>query len=436
MVERQFRLRYGQGEIAFELDEDLILYEILGRDRPGRPDVPAAYRRALDQPLDSPPLRELVRPGQKVALVVSDITRTWQNNSATLPILVEYLDQIGVRDEDLIVVIAVGNHRQNTTAEFEEICGPEVCWRVRVVNHQAWDDGNLVYYGRTTRGTEVYLNSLVAEADRVILTGGVVYHYMCGFGGGRKSVLPGVAGLKTIQRNHTLCLAPEVGGGTNPLCYSRHTRGNPMHEDMMEIAAFLKPDFLVNVVTNFANEVVKVAAGHWITAWQEACALVDEMCGVEIERKADIVIASTGGYPKDINLYQSQKTLDNACLAAKPGGAVILLAECPDIEEPREFFESCAFPDALTLEKSLRDNFVLPGWLALKQFEYCRRFKVILVTRPENFQHARTAHYHPAASLEEALELARRHCGRKKPGVTVMPFAANTCPIYTGPQPD
>jgi nickel-dependent lactate racemase len=120
-----------------------------------------------------------------------------------------------------------------------------------VVNHDAWQIENMVYLGKTSRGTEVAVNRIAAEADRLILTGGVIYHYMAGFGGGRKSILPGVAALKTIQQNHLLALTDRVGGGTNPKSASALTTGNPMHEDMMEIAAFAKPDFLVNDYQTF-----------------------------------------------------------------------------------------------------------------------------------------------------------------------------------------
>ena len=430
MTMRRFTLRYGKGDVSCDLPTEMVIQEIVGQDRPALADVPGAYRHALDHPIDSPPLGEMLRPGYKVAVVVSDITRTWQKSSDTLPVLLDYINQAGVRDEDVVVIVAVGNHRQNTPAEFVEICSAEVCRRVRVVNHQAWDEANLVYYGKTSRDTEVWINRLAAEADRVILTGGAVYHYMCGYGGGRKSVLPGVAGLRTIQQNHILAVSPEVGGGTNPKCYSRRTQDSPMHEDMMEIAAFLQPDFLVNVVTNFSDGIVGVFAGNWITAWQAGCGLVDEMCGVPIDRRADIVIASAGGYPKDINLYQTQKTLDNACYALKPGGVAVILAECPDIREPKEFFDFCAYPDALSIEMSLRQKFVLPGFVALKQTELGTRYQVVLVTRPENFEPARIAKTNPVATLDDGIKLAFQLSGQARPDIIVMPFAANTCPIH------
>ncbi len=426
---RKFSLRYGKGAVEFGIPEELLLHEVLGNNRPGLTDLAGAYLRALDHPIDAPPLREIVRPGHTVAVTVSDITRSWQKNASTLSLLIDYLNRVGVPDSKITVIIAVGNHRLNTEAEFVEICSPSVCHRIKVVNHICRDTANMVYLGKTSRGTEVSLNRLLIEADRVILTGGVVYHYMVGYGGGRKSVVPGVASLKTIQQNHLWSLGPTLGSGSNPLCRNGKTRGNPQHEDAMEVAAFLKPDFLVNVVTNFEDEISGVFAGNWVSAWLEAAALVDRMCLVPIEEQADIVIASAGGYPKDINLYQTTKTIENARCALKKGGVAVILSECVDIAEPKEFFDWFKYPNAFEQEKALREDYNLPGWVALKQTEYCRDYQVVMLTRPENANYARQARAFPVFSMEEALKAAYAKCGLDRPRITVMPFAANTLPV-------
>lgn len=431
MTLKRFTLALGRKQVEVSLPEEQILYELLGRPKEGLPNLEKAYLHALDYPIDSPPLRELVKPDGTVTIAVSDITRSWQRNDLTLGWLLDYLNRAGVPDTKITIVIAVGNHRMNTPAEFQEICGAEVCHRVKVLNHNAHDSGNMVRFGKTSRGIDVWLSRLAAEADCVIITGGVVYHYMVGYGGGRKSVLPGLAAVKTIQGNHLLAVSPQKGGGTNPLCVSRRLKGNPQHEDMMEIAAFLKPEFLVNVVTNLAGEICGVFTGNWITAWQAGCELVDFMYGVPITQKADIVVASAGGYPKDINLYQTTKTEDNACYALKPGGVALILADLQDIAEPKEFFEWFEHPDALSQETALRAEFNLPGWVALLQTQLCRDYKMILVTRPENAALAAKARLKVVAGVEEGLDLAYRLCGLKKPQITVMPFAANTLPIYT-----
>lgn len=432
MADRDFSLAYGKGEVHFTIPEKQLLYELRGRNHEPPRDLAEAYYHALEHPIDSPPLKELLKPGQKVAITVSDITRAWQRNAETLPMLLDVLNQGGVSDEDITVIIAVGAHRLNTRDEFVELCSPQVCHRVRVVNHDARDSENMVYYGKTSRGTEVSLNRIVAEADRVILTGGVIYHYMVGYGGGRKSIMPGVSSLKTIQQSHMWAMHAEVGKGSNPICANKVTIGNPAHEDMMEVAAFAKPDFIVNVVPNLDGEICGIFTGNWVSAWWEATKLVDDIFGVEIDEQADIVIATAGGYPKDINLYQSQKTIDNAVYAMKPGGVCIVLAECPDISEPAEFFDWFDIEDPVEMEKAVRANYLISGWVAVRQREYAQRGTIILLTRPENNELARKAAVHPVNSMDEALELAYRACGNPNPKVTIMPQGANTFPIYRG----
>ncbi|MBI5578713.1 MAG: nickel-dependent lactate racemase [Deltaproteobacteria bacterium] len=429
MAFRSFSLRYGRSNVSFELPEDQISTVITGREVKAIDNLEEAYLHALDHPIDSAPLRYMVKPGETVAIAVSDITRVWQKNDQTLPLLLNYLNDAGIPDENIRVIIAVGGHRQNTDAEFQEICGSDVCHRVRVVNHQSWETEDMVPIGRTSRGTQVSINKIAASADRILLTGGVVYHYMVGYGGGRKSVIPGICSLDTIKQNHLWVLGQKVGAGTNPLCASGSTADNPLHEDMMEIAALVRPDFLINIVPNLAGEIAGIFAGNWASAWWKATRMVDDIFGVPIEEESDIVIATAGGYPKDINLYQSQKTIDNAWHAMKPNGVAIILAECPDIREPKEFFDWFEHRDRLEMEKALRANYVLAGWLAFHQFEYRDKGLIILVTREENFRHAEKAQLYPVASIEEALRVSYSHCGTPKPRITVMPQGANTLPL-------
>ena len=428
MENKQFELKYGKATVAFSLPEKSLLCELTGVNHAAVADLKASYLRCLDNPIDSAPLREKLKPNDKVVIAVSDITRAWQRNDETLPILLDYLNKAGISDEQVTIIIAVGGHRENTEEEFATLCSSEVCHRVRVVNHDA-KAKDVVYLGKTSRGTEVGINRIAMEADKIILTGGVIYHYMAGFGGGRKSVLPGIAAMKTISQNHLHGLNDTVGKGSNPQCATGVTKGNPIHEDMMEIADLIKPDFLINVVPNLDGKIAGIFAGNWVSAWLDACKMVVDMYGVPIAEQADIVIASAGGYPKDINLYQSQKTIDNASYAMKPGGVSIILAECPLIGDPPEFFDWFDYQDLPSLEKAARKNFLITGWLAVKQMEYKQLGTIILVTPTNNFDLARKAHVEPVASMEEALELACSKCGAEDPKFIVMPQGANTFPI-------
>ena len=429
---KTFDLKYGKTSFAVTLPTEQIVCEVVGKEYPGIENMEEEIIKALRFPIDSPPMREIVRPGEKVAIAVSDITRAWQRMDLSLPGIINELNDAGIPDENITVLIVVGGHRLNTEAEFKQLCSEEVCRRVKVMNHDAFDEANMVYYGKTSRGTEVSINRVVAEADKFIMTGGIVYHYMVGYGGGRKSVMPGCASIKTIRQSHLWALGPNLGDGCNPTSMSGLTRGGECHEDMVEVAAFAKPDFIFNVVPTPDGKAAKFFAGNWMTAWEAGVELVNEIYGIDIPAKADIVITTAGGYPRDINLYQTSKTMDNACYAVKKGGVVVMLSECPDIYEPEEFSQWFNYDTKLEMEKALRDAFTIPGWVALKEIECSNVATFIMVTRAENFELVRKTGMIPVLSLDEGMALAKEKCTAAKPQYIVMPQGANTVPLYEG----
>jgi len=422
-------MKYGRGEVVFSLPAGQIYFEVVGKDYPAVSDIPGAIRTALERPIDSPPLKEMLHPTDKVAIAVSDITRSWQRMDLVLPTLLDTISETGVPDRNISILVVVGGHRQNTKEEMALLCGREVFHRVNVVNHNARELENMVYLGKTSRGTKVAINRVVAEADRIILTGGIIYHYMVGYGGGRKSVIPGFSSIKTIQQNHLWAMGRELGSGSNPNARSGKTRGNECHEDMMEIAGLVQPDFIVNVVPNAEEDYAGIFAGNWVSAWQEGMKRVDEIYSVPIPGRADIVIASAGGFPKDINLYQTGKTMDNACYAVKQDGAVIIVSECLDIREPPEFPQWFQYGSRLDMERALRADFTIPGWVAWKEVECSDKASFIMVTLPQNADLVRRAGMIPAATIGEALEMAYQKCGTKEPRITLMPQGANTLPV-------
>jgi len=432
MSDKTFQLKYGRTELALTIPEEQVICEILGKEYPPIADLATAVKEAILHPIDSPPMREIVRPGEKVALLVSDITRAWQRMDLILPILLDELNDAGVPDQNITILIVVGGHRLNSDEEFRMLCGERVCHRVRVMNHDAFDEANMVYKGKTSRGTEVSINRVVAEADRVIMTGGIIYHFMVGYGGGRKSIMPGCSSIKTIRQSHLWGLGPQLGDGSNPNSISGKTRGNECNEDMVEVAAFAKPDFIINTVPTPDGKVAGIFAGNWISAWQEGMKLVDEIYGVEIPGKADIVVTTAGGYPKDINLYQTGKTMDNACYAVKKGGVVILLSECEDIYEPLEFSDWFKKGNVREVEKALRESFTIPGYVAFKEMEYSQNATFIMITKKENKELVGKANMIPVETMEEALKVAYEKCPNKKPQFIVMPQGANTVPLTNG----
>ena len=429
MAVKTFEFGYGNGKMSLNLPENKIINNVLGKPYPAIEDVPAAVREALRNPIGTPPLQQVVKPGDTVAIVVSDITRAWVRFDRFLPIILDELNEAGVPDKNIFICIAPGAHRLNTEEEFVTLCGAAVCRRVPVFNHDCHNQDELVFTGKTAAGVDCYINKRVANADKKILTGGIVHHLMAGFGGGRKGILPGISGFKTIQGNHLFCMNEEVGKGLNPNCISGKLDGNEMNEDMIEQAALAKPDFLFNAIFTPENKFARFVAGHWYDAWLAGTKIVDEIYGVPITAQADLVVSTAGGFPKDINLYQGTKTLDNAYMATKPGGVAICFMEMPDIMEPPEFSDWFKYPTMLAHEMALRERFTIPGFLAYRLLDIARQISLIIVTKEENKDFIKKAGMIPVTSAEEAFAVAKEKIGREDYTSTVMTAAANTVPV-------
>ncbi len=314
-------LPYGKTEICARVPTRSFLGSIEPKEKPGAPDAKTEVERALNEPLGSKKLSEIVKPEHKVVIVVDDVTRTVPSDILVLSLLKE-LNTAGVKDENITVIFACGTHRAVKQEETVNLLGQEVLSRVKTASHD-FKAQDLVHVGTTQKhGTKVLLNRVFVEADVRILTGDVCLHYYAGYGGGRKSVLPGVSGEETIKHNHAMLLDANAKTGM--------LDGNPVHEDMVEAAKLAKVDFVLNVVTNSKGEVVKAFAGDLEQAFNEGVKLVDEMYRVTVDRRADIVVVSSGGNPADLNLFQAYKSVDNALEVVKRGGVIVLVAECPE----------------------------------------------------------------------------------------------------------
>ncbi|MDR3591045.1 MAG: nickel-dependent lactate racemase [Negativicutes bacterium] len=424
-----FEFPYGDEVVKLALPTRQILSDIRGSKAVAVTDVPAAVREALRNPIGCAPLAQTVKAGDQVAILVSDITRAYVKFDQFLAVLLDELNTAGVPDSDIFIVIALGAHRMNTDAEIVTICGADVCHRIKVVQHDTHDKDNLVYVGTTPRGVESYANKQVMAADKVILTGGIVYHLMSGFGGGRKAVMPGISGYDSIQANHRFCLNAVVGQGLNPNCGSGMVRENEMALDMADIAALVNPDFLLNAVFTPEGDFARFVAGHWLAAWEEGCREVERINGIPVDGQADLTIASAGGYPKDINLYQAIKPIDNAYMATKPGGVAIMFMECRDIMEPPEYSEWLSIKDPLQFELALRKQFTVPGYSAFRLTHIARQITLIGVSKPENAEFLRNAGIIPVTDYAAAMEIASQKLGRANYTINVMTQAASTVPL-------
>lgn len=429
---KTYVLPYGKGNQKADIPEDHVLYDLHGPHAEAVEDEEQAVREALRHPIDCQPLDDIIQPSDTVCIVVSDITRL-VHTDRMLPVLVQELNRIGVQDHQITVLVSQGTHRAHTEQENEIVCGSDMVRRLHIVQHDCHDASALTCVGRTSFGNDVYINSLAAKADKLILTGAVSFHPMAGFGGGRKAVLPGIAGFDTIMRNHSLALSEVPGGGCHPGCHAGALEGNPFHEDMKEACAMVRPDFLINTVFTPDGDLYEVVAGHWNTAWEKGCRDLLRIGSVPIQKLADVTIASAGGYPKDLNLYQSVKAYMNAVLATRPGGILIFTLECPDIQEPAIFTDWFFRNDLDAYERELRNQFLMPGFVAFKARCIIQSMKAVyVVTRKENFDVIRRSGQIPAATLEEAWQMARtvlEEEGCHDYGVTIMSHAAATLPV-------
>jgi len=414
-------LPYGKSEVCARIPTRNFLGSIEPKEKPGVEDSRVEVERALREPIGTKPLGEIVKSGDSVAVVVDDATRATPSYLMVPPLLDE-LNRAGVKDESITLIFGCGSHREVKPEEMKKLVGEEALGRVSVVNHDAKSE-DLVYLGKTAKfGTKVYVNKVFAESDVRILTGDVELHYYAGYGGGRKSILPAVSGAETIQTNHAMLLDSKARTGV--------LEGNPVHEDMVEAAKMAKVDFLLNIVTNSKNELVRAFAGDLEEAFYEGVKLVDEMYKVPIERRGEILLVSPGGHPLDLNLYQAYKGVDNALDAVKRGGVMVLVAECPEGHGHDVFYEwMTKFKDAKQMEKEIKRRFRLGGHKAYYLLKAVQKAETILVSAMPDYLAQNVFKLKTARTINDALRDAFDIAG-KNARVWTMPHGNMTLPIY------
>ncbi len=386
---------------------------------------------ALSRPLDSAPLSEIVQQGETACIVVGDMTRLWVRHHLLLPPLLDELNRGGIPDSNICLLSATGDHREQTPEEHRRIAGDEACRRVRVYDHRARESAEMVYLGNTSRGTPVLINRKVVEADRVILTGGIVYHFLAGWGGGKKALLPGVAAYETIMKNHALAFLPGEGKGINPAVCAGKLYGNPCSEDMVEGASMVGPDFLVNTIINeSAHRAAKVVAGNYLTAFEAGCKYVNEHCGVQIEGQAEVIFTSCGGYPKDINFYQTYKTLYNAHVAVQRGGTIILASESREGMGSDDFAAVfTSYADNQARESALRQNYTIGGYMGYHTAVIAEDHDVLVLSSLPDEQVVKMGMI-PIKSLQQGLQYIKDKHGALPPAY-FMPHGGSTLPFIT-----
>ncbi len=408
-------LPYGKTQLPVSVAGDRIV------PRPADPvdDEAAVVRDALRDPIGTAPLRDIVHPGERVAIVVNDITRLTRTD-LILPPVIETLNAAGIPDRDIFIVFALGIHRQHTEDEQKLIVGEEIYSRIHCFDHIS-TDANLVEIGTTSFGNRVEINRQVWEADRIILTGEIIYHLIAGYSGGRKSLCPGVAGFHTTTFNHRMIFDPN--------CRAGKLDGNPAHEDLLEACRMADPDFIVNVVLSPEGKLIRVVAGHYDLAHREGCRTVDQMLRVDLDESYDLVIASAGGFPVDIDLRQAHKGLENACQALRTGGSILFYAECPSGAGIKSFEEYVTrYRDDFEMRDALEREFVVGGHKAYWVARLGRLYNVHLVSGLDP-EFVMRCHFTPVspANHEAALRDLIEQAGPKA-RIAVIPYSGFTLP--------
>ncbi len=409
------QIPFGKSALELDIPDRNYLQTLLPNPVSEQPGGDAEVLRALENPIGSKRLRELVKPGQKVVIVTSDITRPMPSYRV-LPHVLKELNDAGVPDCDITVVFALGSHRAHTEEEKIKLAGEAVYHRVTCLDSQ----GAFVHMGTTSRGTPVDIFKPVAEADVRICLGNIEFHYFAGYSGGSKAIMPGVSTRSAIQCNHSRMVQEAAHAGA--------ITGNPIREDIDEVCErFVPITFLVNVVLDEKKQICRCFAGHFIEAHRAGCRFLDQLYKIRIPRLADIVVVSAGGYPKDLNLYQAQKALDNAKHAVRDGGCILWAASAYEGLGEKVFEKwMTGHSSSHKMIEHISQDFQLGGHKAAAIAMVLERADILLYSdlAPE---FVRSMHLTPCPDLQAGLNEALAKYGSQA-SVLVMPYGGSTLP--------
>ncbi|MEX2720530.1 MAG: nickel-dependent lactate racemase [Candidatus Wukongarchaeota archaeon] len=347
------KVPYGSSKVSLDIPEENFAEILKPGFIPGVENPQKLIEESIKNPLNSKPLEEIVSAGDTGVMVVDDKTRS-SPSYLMVPILANYLNELGVSDKDITILIATGTHSPMRDEEgIMKLLGEEVVNRFNIVSHDC-DNAEFEFVGTTSRGTPVKVNKIFTSADVKILTGDVNLHYYAGYGGGRKSLLPGISARETISANHAMM--------TDCYAITGNLGDNPLSDDMIEAAKLVGPDFTLNVVLNTKKEIVASFAGDMETVLFEGVKIVDKMAKIPAKEAVDILVISSGGFPKDINLYQALKAVDQGLAAVKEGETIIFLAECKEGVGNNVFLDwTLKYRTYNEAMKAINDGFCLGG---------------------------------------------------------------------------
>ncbi|MGB3700635.1 MAG: nickel-dependent lactate racemase [Anaerolineales bacterium] len=418
-------LNYGRQGLKINLPETTDVLRT--HFQPGIPDEAGAIRQALQKPIASPPLASLLKPGDRVIVVHTDITRATPNDRI-LPVLLDELLAAGIHAPDITLLNGLGTHRRQTDAELRMMLGDQIVDRYRCLQHDCNDDSNLVSLGETYLGNSVRINRHYIESDVRIITGFIEPHFFAGFSGGPKAILPSLAGRESVFSNHGLEMIahPQAAWGV--------TEGNPLWEEMREVAVGTKPTFLLNVALNTQQEITAVFAGDMLAAHTQGCAYVKQNAMVAVDAPYDIVVTTNSGYPLDQNLYQSVKGMSAASQVVRDGGAIIIATACedglPDHGLYAELLAEAGSPQGI-LEMISKPGFsVQDQWQVQVQAQIQLHADVYVYSDGLSDDQIRQALFLPCQDVEATLERLQASLGSQA-RICVMPEGPQLIPYLS-----
>lgn len=369
-------LRYGKK--SFPFDYDANFFDVLAPPNEARALSDVEIGAALDNPIDSKPLEDIVQPNETVLFVVPDATRRAAAGQI-INLLVRRLISNGTLPYEITCIFATGIHRAVTSAEKQEILTPFIAQRIKTLDHQARDLFALTNLGESVGGIPIELNRALFEHDHVVLVGAVSFHYFAGFTGGRKLICPGLASSRTISETHKLAFDCENKTRRAEVGTAR-LEGNAVHEVFTEIAEKVNPSFSVNTIVNSEGAASRVFAGNWKTAHRAACDFYERENTIEITEKRGLVIVSCGGAPQDLNMIQAHKALEAASNACEPGGKIFFLAECSDGLGRADFLKWFEAENSAELAAKLCERYQVNGQTAWSLLKKAENFDIRILT--------------------------------------------------------
>lgn len=410
-----FDIAIGKTTHPLEIEKERVLDVLHQNEYTSQRKGVEAVRYAMKNPIGTPTLNKIIKSDDTVAIVTSDITRPLPSRVILEPLL-EELENIGVRSSKISIVFALGSHREQSELEMRLLVGDDIYEKYRCIDS---DSSNVVRLGVTKNGTPVDIFKTVAEADKRICLGNIEYHYFAGYSGGAKAIMPGVSTRAAIQKNHSNMVLEKACAG--------NLKDNPVRDDLEEAIDYCSIDYIINVILDEKKEIVYAVAGDFIKAHRRGCKELDGIYAKPIEKRADIVVVSQGGAPKDLNLYQTQKALDNAKYAVKPGGTIILVGACQEglgEEVFEEWLLAAKTPSELI--SRISKDFQLGGHKAAAIALVQEKANLFLVSEMKS-SFVKKLHMESYATVQEAFDAASLIQGDNSTTI-IMPSGGSTLP--------